>query len=311
MVPHAAPDGHVPKPTVFTGGPAPHSATCWPRWPCIKAYSTHLEGLRHAVPHAAPDAGLDVELGHRHVHLRHQLPKQQQQAIQNTILKGTAHAYLVSRERIAAVCMAGLVCTATALSCPRCCCPRRNVHTVHGSWWAWTSRFFSTSFWNLTKGDALLFFTLHTVNVSDAQDFFPSDPPPPHTHTQSMQPPPPTHTYPPIHTYPPSTHPSLPSIHIHTYSPTYPPTHTHQPIHTNTCTYPHTDRDIHTHPESQENRRMALLLTSARSVKTARQACSISSGCTSHETPHATIWPNSSAAAAWNQDTRFTLHAVR
>ena len=31
MVPHAAPDGHVPKPTVFTGGPAPRSATCWPQ----------------------------------------------------------------------------------------------------------------------------------------------------------------------------------------------------------------------------------------------------------------------------------------
>lgn len=72
---------------------------------------THLEGLCHSVPHAAPDAGLDVELGHRHVHLWHQLPKQQQQAVQNAVLKGTAHAYLVSRQRIAAACLAGLART--------------------------------------------------------------------------------------------------------------------------------------------------------------------------------------------------------
>ena len=48
-------------------------------------------------------------------------------------------------------------------------------------------------------------------------------------------------------------------------------------------------------------------LTSARSVKTARQACSISSGWTSHDMPHATIWLNSRAAAACN--TTVCLHA--
>ena len=62
----------------------------------------YLEGLRHAVPHAAPDASLDVELSHGHVHLRNQLPKQQQETVQNAVLKGAAHTHLVLREKLTA-----------------------------------------------------------------------------------------------------------------------------------------------------------------------------------------------------------------
>ena len=40
-------------------------------------------------------------------------------------------------------------------------------------------------------------------------------------------------------------------------------------------------------------------LTCCKSVKTARQACNISSGCTSTVSPQYIIWLNTKAAAAW------------
>ena len=76
--------------------------------------------------------------------------------------------------------------------------------------------------------------------------FFPSDPPPPHTHTIYATPPPThIHTPPSIPTLPPPTH----HYHPFTSTPTHQPTHPHTPTNPSTQTPAptHTQTEIFTH----------------------------------------------------------------